>query len=206
MITSCVWIHSLYSGLVMTLLLRPLGVSVVTTWPEQHGSDKKWYLWAMVPCLSAIFVLSHSVLVFIFSYISVWLTFSASDAIIFFHFIIAVFFLSFLQLRLVRYAVPIAMIGCLYYKVWHFLGGLCSSLYWRSHYRAEPVCTNCVQRYENRKRPEMEIAEENDNKQLDHNGIPNYCLYFIYFAVGCLNGCHIHYYIQCGNEMLCKIY
>lgn len=51
-----------------------------------------------------------------------------------------------LQLRLVRYAVPLAMIGCLYYKVCHFLGGLCSSLYRQSHYGAERICVKCMRK------------------------------------------------------------
>lgn len=43
------------------------------------------------------------------------------DYILSFHY--SCFLSLILQLRLVRYAVPLVMIGCLYYKVCHFLGG-----------------------------------------------------------------------------------
>lgn len=56
----CVQAHalrSLRSGLVVTFLWRPLGVSVVVTW-ALPGSDKKLYLWAALLRLPVICLLS----------------------------------------------------------------------------------------------------------------------------------------------------
>lgn len=72
-----------------------------------------------------------------------------------------------MQLRLVRYAVPLAMIGCLYYKVRRLFAGLCSSLCRQPRYGAQPVCG---ERMRKRKMAEMEVVKENDNK---HSFLPS---------------------------------
>lgn len=121
-------------SLVIPLVERPLGVSVVIT-RQRHWIRLRTDTWeaALLLRLPVISVLSHSVPVFILRYISVWLSLFQ---IIFFHFVTPCSLSLILQLRLVRYAVPLLMIGCLYYKVCHFLCGLRSSLYSWSHYGA----------------------------------------------------------------------
>lgn len=153
---------NLFSGWATTLPVRPLDVSVVTTWQE-HRSDK-CYFGTKQLYLSVISVLSHSVLVLVFlPYLCVTLTFSASATDFLFHYSHCPSSLS-LQLRIVRYGVPLVMFGWLYYKVWHFLGVLCSLGY------IGVVITEPSQFETNCKR-KIVWMEENDNWQLDHNRI-----------------------------------
>lgn len=88
-----VWMHYLHSGLAITHLWRPLGVSVVLTW-HQRGLDNEWYL--------SNAVLSVRYLCYLCPCLSSFLVISLSDSRCpclrydyIFHFIIAVFFLSF---------------------------------------------------------------------------------------------------------------
>lgn len=145
----------------------------------------KWYLFV-------ISELSHSALVFILRCISVWLSLSRLYSFISFHYSC---FLSFvLQLRLVRHAVPLLMIGCLYYKVCHFLAGLCSSLYCWSHYRT--VCKKRKTVRSDMSKGEylkMEVAEENDNGNWIITRHQKWLLpYYLFCSWRSLNGCHIH--------------
>lgn len=85
--------------------------------------------------------------------------------------------------------------------------GLYSSLYCWSRYRAEPICAKRVQRYEKRQSDEMEVAKENDNKQMGHNRMLQQPLLLNLFCHWKrLNGCHILSYTQCNNEPLFKTY
>lgn len=117
-----VWLHYLHSGVVLTLLWRPLGVSVVLTW-HQHGLDNKWYL--------SNAALSVHYLCYLCLCLSSFLVISLSDSRCpclwydcIFSFYYSCFLALILQLRLIRYAVPLVLIGCLYYKVCHLLSGL----------------------------------------------------------------------------------
>lgn len=95
---------------VITLASRPLGVSVVMTWQRPRW-DKAWCLCAAAAhSVSAVSAASHSVPV---PHFSVCLSPSGC-----FSLMPRLFSLPLLtQLRVLRYAVPLAMIGFLYYKV-----------------------------------------------------------------------------------------
>lgn len=145
--------------------------------------------------LSVVSVLSGSGLVLVFRYICVWLSLSL-PLIWLIHSIHSSCFLSLiLQLRLVRYAVPLVMIGCLYYKVCHFLGGLCSSLYCRSHYRAEPICMKHARKG---KWLKWKFWKKITSNWVFITGYYNGFFPCIYFAV------YVYYSMQYSNEMLLK--